>query len=112
MMTSGVRKTTLCVIILFALCGLVAFSANGYKFTVPKEDPFQPPQGYGLVQTIDLSRGGYAQSAVHTFTIDKPTAVGIYLLVENINSDYIDVRLTGPDQPSDHSRRRLYRTQG
>jgi len=35
---------------------------------------------------------------VYTFTSSKLAEVGVYLLVENINSDYFEVKLTGPDQ--------------
>lgn len=97
-MTLAVRNTALSVIGLFALLGFLAFSANGYRLTAPRSDPFLPPQGYQLAKTIDLSPGEYTQSVAHTFTIDRLTMAGVYLLVENINSDYFEVRLTGPDQ--------------
>ena len=97
-MTLAVRNTALSVIGLFAILGFVAFSANGYRLTAPRSDPFLPPQGYRLAKTIDLSQGEYTQSLAHTFTIDTLTRAGVYLLVENINSDYFEVRLTGPGQ--------------
>jgi hypothetical protein len=83
-MTLAVRNTTL--------------SANGYRLSAPRSDPFLPAQGYQLAKTIDLSQGEYTQSVAHSFTVDTLTVAGVYLLVENINSDYFEVRLTGPDQ--------------
>ena len=97
-MTLAVRNTALSVIGLFAILGFVAFSANGYRLSAPRSDPFLPPQGYRLAKTVDLSQGEYAQSVIHSCTVDTLTVAGVYLLVENINSDYFEVRLTGPDQ--------------
>jgi hypothetical protein len=94
--TPAVRKTVFGVAGVWALCGLVAFGANGYRFDAPRADPFLPPPGYTLAKTVDLSRGGYEQAAMLTFTLDKPAVVGIFLLVEDVDSDYLEVRLTGP----------------
>ena len=95
--TAEVRKTTFYLIGIFALLGLAAFGANGFRLAAPRADPYQPPQGYRLATTIDLSRVEDLQTVTQTFTTDQPSAAGVYLLVENINSDYFEVRLTGPD---------------
>ncbi len=95
--TPGVRKTLGMIAGVFALCGLVAFGANGFRLAAPRADPFQPPQGYEQVATIDLSQGALTRSAAYAFALDRPTRVGIYLLVQDIDSDYFDVRLLGPD---------------
>ena len=95
--TPAVSKTTYSLIGIFFLCGLVAFSANGFRLAAPDRDPFQPPAGYRLVKTIDLSQGEWTQAVIYAFTLDNAGSAGIYLLVENVNSDLFEVRLTGPD---------------
>lgn len=77
-------------------CGLVAFGANGFRLTVPTADPFQPPQGYQLVGRVSLADAAHDRAAVYSFTLATPTKVGIYLLVEDVQSDYLEVKLTGP----------------
>ncbi len=96
--TAGVRRTTLGLLGVLAVCGFVAFAANGFRLTAPRPDPFLPPPGYAQVATIDLSAAAHDRSVVHTFTIEQSTAVGVYLLVEEINSEYFDVVLTGPNR--------------
>ena len=93
--TPEVRKTALGTLGVFVLCGLIAFSANGFKLVAPREDPFMPPPGYSLVKTIELSQAVYTQAVVHAFTLEKPAEAGVYLLIQDVISEYLDVKLTG-----------------
>jgi hypothetical protein len=81
----------------FLLFGLVGFSANGFRLAAGRGDPFQPPSGYRLVTTIDLSEQEHKQETVHTFTIDRARVAGVFLLVEDVNTPYLEVVLTGPE---------------
>lgn len=93
----SVYRTALAMLSVFVFCGLLAFSANGFRFTAPRMDPFQLPQGYLLVSKISLSKTqDQAQSMVCSFSLTKAGMVGVYLLIENIQSEYFDVKLTGP----------------
>jgi hypothetical protein len=89
-------KTLLSIGGIGLMCGLVAFGANGFRLTVPTTDPFQPPQGYQLVGKVSLADGAHDRTDVYSFTLTTPTKVGIYLLVEDAKSDYLEVKLTGP----------------
>jgi hypothetical protein len=93
----GTRQTALVVAGVLALCGLVAFGANGFRFTAPRSDPYLPPAGYQLVKTIDLAQGNLENVEVVSFKIEQPTRVGVYLLIEAIQSDFFDVHLNRAD---------------
>lgn len=96
----GARKTIVILNGIFVLCGLLAFGFNGFKLSASRPAPVKPPQGYILVKTIDLSGVEYSGEAVHAFNLDKPKKVGIYLFVQEIDYDYFEVKLTGPNQYS------------
>ncbi|MCL6614616.1 MAG: M50 family metallopeptidase [Firmicutes bacterium] len=100
LITPDVRKTTVTLTGLFVLCGLLAFGFNGFKLSASRPTPVKPPQGYILVKTIDLTGVEYSGEAVYTFKLDNSKRVGIYLLVQDIDYDYFEVKLTGPNQYS------------
>jgi hypothetical protein len=96
LITPDVRKTALALLAIFVFCGLVAFGANGFKLSAPRRDAFQPPQGYSLVKQIKLSQPeAINQADVCAFQLDQPAIVGIYLLVEDVQADLLEVKLTG-----------------
>jgi hypothetical protein len=97
LITPQVRKTLFQMAGLLMVCMLAAFGINGFRLSAPRVDSNQPPSDYSLVAAVDLSEEAYDQSAVYTFTLDAPGAVGIYLLVEDIQSEYFEVKLSGPN---------------
>lgn len=97
LITPGVRKTVLFLVVIFAVCGLLAFTANGFKFGAAAPDPYQPPPGYAPQATINLSDEDFSDRPVYIFNVEKTSRVGIFVLVSQVESDYFEVKLTGPD---------------
>ncbi len=98
--TPAIGRTALSLAGIFIVCGALAFAANGFRLIAAPVNPFQPPLGYTLRVSIDLSAGEHSGEPVYIFNLTRPTKVGIFLLVEGIDTDYIDLVLTGPDQYS------------
>jgi hypothetical protein len=94
--TPAMRRTLACLSGLLVVCGLAAFGANGFRFSAPNADPFQLPPGATLATRTILSETAHAESVVCAFTLTEPATVAVYLVVENVNSEYLEVRLTGP----------------
>ncbi len=78
------------------VCGLAAFSINGFKFNAPAQT-LEIPEGYTFVKTLDLSAGGYTHEPILSFTLDQPRTAGIFIGIQSVKSDLIDLQLTGPD---------------
>lgn len=90
--SSGTRISLLGMAGIFIICVLAAFGLNGFQFS---NSFYQPPAGYRLLQTINLSESAHDQSIICDFTLTQPTQIGIHLLIEKVDSDYLEVRLTG-----------------
>lgn len=75
----------------------VGFAANGFRLSAPARAPgYLPPSGYALVKTIDLSEKEYAGEEIYSVNIQKTSTVGVYLLIQNINTPYFEVILSNP----------------
>ena len=90
--SSGTRISLLGLVFIFIICMLVAFGLNGFQFS---SSFYQPPAGYRLLQAINLSESAHDQSVICDFTLTQPTQIGVHLLIEKVDSDYLEVRLTG-----------------
>jgi len=97
-LTPEVRRTVLVCGGIVILSGLVILFINGFRPAEPGEAFHPPPEGYRFVTRIDLAQAAHDGSAVCFFRIAKPVAVGIYLLLEDIDSEYFEVKLNGPDR--------------
>jgi hypothetical protein len=91
----------------FAACGLAAFALNGFSFN-PTSHPqaIQPPAGYTLQQTLDLSSGAHAAETVLTFDLDQARLAGVFIILRDVQTGLIDLRLSSPDaydQPLFHA---------
>jgi hypothetical protein len=58
---------------------------------------FSPPQGFSPVAQLDLSRQEYFTASLAEFTLDEPTAVGVFVVIRNINTTYFNLSVTGPN---------------
>jgi hypothetical protein len=61
-----------------------------------EETPAPPPHFEDLVQ-LDLSTGPVTDQVVGEFTLDETAEVGIFFTLQELNSDYFDLRLITPD---------------
>jgi hypothetical protein len=78
----------LMTIILLACSGLIVVLSNTLN-------PLAPPQGFRPVAQLDLPSRIHTDVALEQFTLDRPTAVGVYAVVQGIDTTYFDLRLTG-----------------
>lgn len=75
------------------LFGLTAFTLNGFRFSTFSATSIRPPAGSQLIETVDLAQA-HTQSVLCDFTLVESSSIGIYLIVENINTNYVDIRLS------------------
>ncbi|HSK67118.1 MAG TPA: hypothetical protein VK888_09315, partial [Anaerolineales bacterium] len=93
---NGAGKTIPVMAGLMAFCILIAFALNGFDGATAV-DPFSPPEGFDLAARIDLSTQPYSNETLAQFTLTDPTLMGVFIAVRDINTQYFDLSLTGPD---------------
>ena len=77
-------------------CAVLIFTLNGAAARNPL-DRFSPPQDFASVAQIDLASQAYSGTTLAHFSLDKPTYVGIFVAVHNIDTSFFDLSVTGPD---------------
>ena len=90
-------KTTLATMTgAMALCAILAFTLNisAAKNSLSK---FSPPQDFEPVAQIDLSTRTYSAEPLIEFSLDSSTYVGVFVVVHDISTSYVDLSVTGPD---------------
>jgi hypothetical protein len=90
-------RATIPVLTAIMACGIAfAFMLNGSadKNVLNK---FSPPQGFSPVAHIDFSKQAYSTVTLAEFTLDEARYVGIFTVIENINTTYFDLSLVGSD---------------
>lgn len=97
LVSQAVWKASGILATLLLLYAGVGFVANGFRLSAPNRPPsYLPPSGYTLVKTINLSEKEYAEETIYTIDVEKTSTVGIYLLIQNINSPYFEVVVSHP----------------
>jgi hypothetical protein len=91
---TGARTTLSVMASMIAFCAITVFTLNGLadKNSLNK---FSPPQDFVSVAQIDLSTRAYPSETLTQFTLDKPTYVGVFIAIRNINTTYFDISVTG-----------------
>jgi hypothetical protein len=56
-----------------------------------------PPAGFAVVAEIDLSKQVYSAEPLAEFAVEKPSYVGVFIVVRNINTSYFDLRVAGAE---------------
>lgn len=87
------------VVVLVLVAALVVGLAVADKIP-EKQNPNLPPEGYMLAVSIPLNERDYQSETIYQYTAQTGHLVGVYVRATNINSPYIDVTLTGPDNIS------------
>lgn len=95
-LTAGVRKTVPIMASLMAFCAILVFTFNSFAAKNPL-DRFSPPQGFAPVAQIDLSTRAYPAETLAQFTLEKSAYVGVFIMVRDINTTYIDLSVIGSD---------------
>jgi hypothetical protein len=95
-LVTGARTTLSVMASMIVFCAITVFTLNGLadKSSLNK---FSPPQDFVSVAQIDLSARAYSSETLTQFSLDKPTFVGVFIVVRNINTTYLDLSVTGPD---------------
>jgi len=83
------------LVVVAVLAVIVGTTALVFK-TLGLRDPATPPQEYKLAATIPLSQKDYQAETVASFSLDKIGDAAIFLRVERLNTDFIDVTLLPP----------------
>jgi hypothetical protein len=65
-------------------------------FMVREETP-SPPSNFEPLTQLDLSTGPFTEQVVGEFTLYETAEVGIFFTLQELNSDYFDLRLITQD---------------
>jgi hypothetical protein len=60
-------------------------------------DPLAPPQGFQAIAQLDLAVCAYSDETLRQFALDHSAEVGVYAVVQGIDTSYFDLRLIGSD---------------
>jgi hypothetical protein len=60
-------------------------------------NPLAPPQGFQPIAQLNLTSRTRTAETLWQFALDQPTVIDIYAVVQDINTTYLDLRLTGSD---------------
>jgi hypothetical protein len=82
------RPLALMTIGLIACSGVIVVLSNTLN-------PFAPPQGFQPVAQLDLTSRAHTNETVVQFALEQPAEVGVYAIVQGIDTTYFDLRLTG-----------------
>jgi hypothetical protein len=79
--------------------GFVLFAAlsAGCTTVLQKEETPAPPPHFESLAQLDLSAGPVTDQVVGEFTLDETAEVGIFFTLQELNSDYFDLRLVTAD---------------
>jgi len=81
---------TIAVPLLFVILTSSSFLPGKYA------NPVVPPPGYQQVVSINLQDQAVNEMTVFQFTVEEPELVGLYVQLNNIDTSYFDITLTGP----------------
>jgi hypothetical protein len=84
------RPLTLMAGILIVCSSLIVILSNALN-------PFAPPQGFQLMAQLDLASRAHTGEILRQFALDQPAEIGIYAVVQGIDTTYFDLRLIGSD---------------
>jgi hypothetical protein len=81
---------------IMASCAILVFVLNSRVDGHPA-GRFSPPQGFAKVAEIDLSNRPYSAETIASFTMDRTSSAGVFVVVDNIDTAYFDLSVAGTD---------------
>lgn len=88
---AGLRQPlTLMIGILIVCSSVIVILSNALN-------PFAPPQGFQPVVQLDLASRAHTGETLWQLALDQPTEIGVYAVVQGMDTTYFDLRLTGSD---------------
>ncbi len=85
-------------ITLAATFTLVVVAALAVQISAPSIIPNQVPKGYTMVNELDLTQMGFTDAVLAEFTLPGEQTAGVLIVFNNVNSNYLDLRLNGSNQ--------------
>ena len=95
-LAAGMRTVMLWMTGIMAFCLVLVFLVNRLAATDP-QTKLLPPRGFEVVAEVKLSRQTYSAETLAEFTLENPAAVGVFIVVRDIDTSYFDLSLIGPD---------------
>ncbi len=92
----GTRRTLAIMAGVMASCAILALALTTQAGRNPA-GRFPAPQGFAKVAEIDLSARPYDAETIARFTLGKASSAGVYIVVDDIDTTYFDLSVTGPD---------------
>ena len=93
---SEIRTTIGIMAGIMASCALLVFVLNSRAEADPA-GRFSPPQGFAKVAEINLSVRPYFSESIARFTLEQTSSTGVFVVVNNIDTTYFDLSVSGPD---------------
>lgn len=95
-LVTGARTTIHVMASLMLFCVVLVFALN-ISASKKQLNKFIPPQDFESVAQIDLSTRAYSAETLKEFSLESSTYVGVFISIHNINTQYFDLRITGPN---------------
>lgn len=95
-LVTGARTTIHVMASLMLFCVVLVFALN-ISASKKQLNKFIPPQDFESVTQIDLSTRAYSAETLKEFSLESSTYVGVFISIHNINTQYFDLRITGPN---------------
>jgi hypothetical protein len=80
--------------VLLVVSAFLAFWANDFRLIAePRARAVRPPAGYQQAVRLDLSVDERNSTEIFSFTLQESGRVGVFVLIENVQTDYLDLAL-------------------
>jgi hypothetical protein len=93
---AGARKTVPVLAGITALCAVVILAIHA-STTTGSLNKLSPPRGFQPVARLDLSTQPYPGVALAEFTLDRADYAGVFIVVREIDTTYLDLSVLGED---------------
>lgn len=95
-LTAGARPALTAMLGIMTVCLALTVLANAQAAQNPL-GRLAPPADFQLLAEYDLSAAAYPDETLAAISLRELTYVGVFVRIENINTTYLDLRLTGAD---------------
>lgn len=79
------------------VAGIIMMLLSGCSMLRGQTAVTEPPAGFARMAEADLTTGPYDAEALATFTLDDTAVVGIFYTLQNIDTPFFELGLSGPD---------------
>jgi hypothetical protein len=79
-----------------AFCLVLVMILNNPSINKPRSKLFPPP-GFEVVAEVNLASRAYSTETLAEFALEEPTHTGVFVVVRDINTNYFDLSVRGPN---------------